>query len=168
MFYIAYLPLQIYMLFIVHSFHYRGIHGHFDSRDNVVVELEGQFPNGNLIVLFLINGERASENYLIQRNLRSPDSSNRRRRRQSYSARRVAGTCPISKVEIIPQKWTFGMIHMRNRHPEQIKISEGLPLKEFIRTLNENKSMQLRRFQFVISNQEKHGNYQAHFDVHSI
>ena len=85
----------------------------------------------------MINGERASENYLIQIGIRQQ----RRIRQGRFSnIARNGGTCPISKVSVIPQNWTYAGIHMRRRQMEKVKLSEGLKLQYFLKSIDEQKS----------------------------
>jgi hypothetical protein len=97
LFYFFYVPLQVYMLYILHSFYYRGRMGHFDSQGNVLVEVHGIDTQGTEIRVYFINGERITQN--TPRNFRRWGGLILGSRTLRH---RGMGVCSISKVQAIP------------------------------------------------------------------
>ena len=59
-FFICFLPLQVYFLYLTHSFHYRGTVNRFDDSGNLVVEVLYK-RDGRDRVAYLVNGNRIDQ-----------------------------------------------------------------------------------------------------------
>lgn len=56
-FFVCFLPLQVYFLYLTHSFHYRGTANRFDASGNLVVEIFYK-KDGRDRVAYIVNGRR--------------------------------------------------------------------------------------------------------------